>query len=247
MIALRTFRLGKHFGGIRAVSDVSLRFMQGERHAIIGPNGAGKTTLINLLTGVLRPSEGDVFLGDERITRLRPEERVKRGLARTFQINNLFPDLTVLQSVLLPICEHHGVATKAWRHLDACSAEIALAREILAKLNLRHIEGEPVRELAYGQQRLVEIALALACKPSILLLDEPAAGVPRGESEALFHAIASLPGEVTLLFIEHDIDLVFRFAQRITVLVSGAVLTEGTPHEIARDSRVRQVYLGNAP
>jgi branched-chain amino acid transport system ATP-binding protein len=246
-VALRTVDLGKHFGGIRAVNAVSLDFVQGERHAIIGPNGAGKTTLINLLTGVLRPSEGEVFLGEERITRLRPNARVRRGLARTFQINNLFPELTVLQSVLLPICERLGVATNAWRRLDACSAEIAAAREILTTLNLRQIEDEPVRELAYGQQRLVEIALALACKPSILMLDEPAAGVPRGESEALFRAIASLPGEVTVLFIEHDMDLVFRFAQRITVLVSGAVLTEGTPQEIARDSKVRQVYLGNAP
>ena len=245
-IALRTSGLGKHFGGIRAVNGVTLNFVQGERHAIIGPNGAGKTTLINLLTGVLRPSEGEVFLGEERITRLRPYERVRRGLARTFQINNLFPELTVLQSVLLPICERHGVATRAWRRLDACSAEIDAARDVLAALNLRHIADEPVRELAYGQQRLVEIALALACKPSILLLDEPAAGVPRGESEALFRAIAGLPGEVTVLFIEHDMDLVFRFAQRITVLVSGSILTEGTPQEIARDPNVKRVYLGSA-
>jgi ABC-type branched-subunit amino acid transport system ATPase component len=244
-VALRTSGLGKRFGGLRAVNAVSLNFMRGERHAIIGPNGAGKTTLINLLTGVLRPSEGEVFLGEERITRLRPEERVKRGLARTFQTNNLFPELTVLQSVLLPICERRGVATKAWRHLDACVAEIAMAREILTTLHLRHIEGERVRELAYGQQRLVEIALALACEPSILLLDEPAAGVPRSESEALFRAIAGLPGGVTVLFIEHDMDLVFRFAQRITVLVSGTILTEGTPQEIARDANVKQVYLGN--
>lgn len=246
-VALRTSGLSRRFGGILAVNAVSLNFMQGERHAIIGPNGAGKTTLINLLTGVLRPSEGDVFLGEERITRLHPDQRVKRGLARTFQINNLFPELTVLQSVLLPICEQRGVATKAWRRLDACFEEIAFAREILTALHLRDIEGEPVRELAYGQQRLVEIALALACRPRILLLDEPAAGVPQGESEALFRAIAGLPGGVTVLFIEHDMDLVFRFAQRITVLVSGAILAEGTPQEIARDANVKRVYLGNTP
>ena len=246
-VALRTSGLGKHFGGIRAVNAVSLDFMQGERHAIIGPNGAGKTTLINLLTGVLRPSEGDVFLGEERITRLRPDERVKRGLARTFQINSLFPELTVLQSVLLPICERRGVATRAWRRLDGCAGEIAAAREILNALNIGHLEGEPVRELAYGQQRLVEIALALACKPRILLLDEPAAGVPRGDSDALFRAIAGLPGGVTVLFIEHDMDIVFRFAQRITVLVAGAILMQGTPNEVARDPKVKQVYLGNTP
>jgi branched-chain amino acid transport system ATP-binding protein len=245
-IALRTSGLGKHFGGLRAVNAVSLNFTRGERHAIIGPNGAGKTTLVNLLTGVLRPSEGDVFLGDQRITRLRPDERVKRGLARTFQITSLFPELTVLQSVLLPICERSGAATKAWRRLDACSAEIAAAREILVTLHLGDVEDELVRELAYGQQRLIEIALALACKPRILLLDEPAAGVPRGESEALFRAIANLPGDVTVLFIEHDMDLVFRFAQRITVLVSGSVLTEGTPQEISSDAKVKQVYLGNS-
>ena len=244
--ALRTVGLSKHFGGLRAVNAVSLTLPQGQRHAIIGPNGAGKTSFINLLTGVLRPSAGEVFLSDERVTRLPVHQRVKRGLARTFQINNLFPELTVLQSVLLAVCEHRGVATNAWRPIARCADEIAAAREILRTLNLHHIEGEAVRELAYGQQRLVEIALALASRPRILLLDEPAAGVPKGESEALFRAIADLPGEVTVLLIEHDMDIVFRFAQRITVLVAGAILIEGTPQEIARDAQVKQVYLGNA-
>jgi branched-chain amino acid transport system ATP-binding protein len=243
--ALRTAGLGRHFGGIRAVNGVSLEFEKGERHAIIGPNGAGKTTLINLLTGVLRPTEGDVFLDGERVTGLRPDQRVKRGLARTFQINSLFPELTVLQSVLLAVCERHGVAINAWRRLERCAVEISAAREILEGLKLRAIEGEPVRELAYGQQRLVEIALALACRPRVLLLDEPAAGIPRGESEALFSAIAGLPGGVTVVFIEHDMDLVFRFAQRITVLVQGAVLTQGVPRDIAADAEVKRVYLGN--
>ena len=187
-----------------------------------------------------------MFLGEERVTRLSVHQRVKRGLARTFQINNLFPELTVLQSVLLAVCELRGVATNPWRPIAGCTEEIAAARAILRMLNLHHIEGETVRELAYGQQRLVEIALALACKPRILLLDEPAAGVPKGESAALFAAIAGLPAEVTVLLIEHDMDIVFRFAQRITVLVAGAILTEGTPQEIARDAQVKQVYLGNA-
>ena len=244
--ALRTVGLVKQFGGLRAVNAVSLTLEQGARHAVIGPNGAGKTSLINLLTGVLRPSAGDVFLGEERITRLSVHQRVKRGITRTFQINNLFPELTVLQSVLLAVCEERGVATNAWRPITGCTDEIAAARAILRTLNLHHLEGETVRELAYGQQRLVEIALALACKPRILLLDEPAAGVPKGESAALFGAIAGLPGEVTVLLIEHDMDIVFRFAERITVLVAGAVLTEGTPQEIARDAQVKQVYLGNA-
>ena len=244
--ALRTEGLVKQFGGLRAVNGVSLVLPQGQRHAVIGPNGAGKTSLINLLTGVLSPSAGEVFLGGERVTRLSIHQRVKRGLARTFQINNLFPELTVLQSVLLAVCEQRGAATDAWRPIAGCAQEIAAARAILRTLKLDRLEGETVRELAYGQQRLVEIALALACKPRILLLDEPAAGVPKGESEALFGAIAALPAEVTVLLIEHDMDIVFRFAERITVLVAGAILTEGTPREIAGDERVKQAYLVNA-
>ena len=245
-VALRTVGLVKQFGGLRAVNGVSLTLPQGQRHALIGPNGAGKTSLINLLSGALRPSAGEVFLGKERVTRLSVHQRVKRGLARTFQINNLFPELTVLQSVVLAVCEQRGVATNAWRPVTGCAEEIAAARAILRELKLDHIEGEAVKELAYGQQRLVEIALALACKPRILLLDEPAAGVPKGESAALFGAIAGLPGDVTVLLIEHDMDIVFRFAQRITVLVAGAILTEGTPQEIAHNAQVKQVYLGNA-
>jgi branched-chain amino acid transport system ATP-binding protein len=245
--ALRTTGLGKHFGGIRAVTDVSLALPQGARHAIIGPNGAGKTTLINLLTGMLAPSEGDVFLGEQRVTGLRPDQRVKRGLARTFQINNLFPDLTVLQSLLLAVCEQRDIAINPWRSLAGCADEIAAARAILRMLHLDAVEGGVVRELAYGQQRLVEIALALACRPRVLLLDEPAAGVPKSESEALFEAIAGLPGDITVLFIEHDMDIVFRFAERITVLVAGAILIEGVPADIARDPVVKQVYLGDKP
>lgn len=243
--ALRTSGLGKHFGGMRAVTDVSLSVPEGARHAIIGPNGAGKTTLINLLTGMLSPSEGDVYLGAERVTKLRPDQRVKRGLARTFQINNLFPDLTVVQSLLLAVCEQRGIAINPWRSLDGCAEEIASARAILRMLNLEAAETDVVRKLPYGQQRLVEIALALACRPRVLLLDEPAAGVPKSESEALFHAIAGLPGDITVVFIEHDMDIVFRFARRITVLVAGAILTEGTPAEIASDPVVKQVYLGD--
>ena len=245
--ALRTSGLGKHFGGLRAVTGVSLELERGARHAIIGPNGAGKTTLINLLTGMLAPSEGDVFLDGDRVTAMRPDQRVKRGLARTFQINNLFPDLTVLQSVLLAVCEQRGVGIDPWRPVWSRSTEIAAARTVLRMLHLDGAEDVVVRQLAYGDQRLVEIALALACNPRVLLLDEPAAGVPKRESQALFQAIAGLPDAVTVLFVEHDMDIVFRFAQRITVLVSGAVLTEGAPEDIARDPLVKQVYLGDRP
>jgi branched-chain amino acid transport system ATP-binding protein len=242
--ALRTQGLGKRFGTFRAAADVTLAFAPGARHAIIGPNGAGKTTLINLLTGATAASEGEVFLGDERITWLPQHQRVKRGITRTFQINTLFPDLTVLESVVLVVLERTGQAT-AWHRTVASEWQAAdEAMALLATLQLARDADTRTRNLPYGKQRLLEIALALATKPSILLLDEPAAGIPSGESAQLFSVIAGLPREVTIVFIEHDMDLVFRFAERITVLVGGRVLTEGTTQEIAADARVREVYLG---
>jgi branched-chain amino acid transport system ATP-binding protein len=245
--ALRTAGLSKRFGGLAAVSDVSLAIAQGARHALIGPNGAGKTTLINLLTGVLEPSAGDVFLDGERITPLPQHARVKRGLARTFQINTLFPGLTVLESVVLAILERKGVAARWLRPVASHREEIEEARALLATFKLERDAATRTTELAYGRQRLVEIALALATRPRILLLDEPAAGIPSAESVEVLGVIAALPEDVTVLFIEHDMGLVFRFAQRITVLVAGRVLTEGAPEEIARDERVRAVYLGKDP
>ena len=242
--ALRTAGLSKKFGGLAAVSDVSLALPVGARHALIGPNGAGKTTLINLLTGVLEPSAGDVFLNEERITPLRQHRRVKRGLTRTFQINTHFPGLTVLESVVLAVLERKGLAARWWRPVASYHEEIDEARALLATLKLERDAGMRTTELAYGRQRLVEIALALATRPKILLLDEPAAGIPSAESVEVLGVIAALPTDVTVLFIEHDMGLVFRFAQRITVLVAGRVLTEGAPDEIARDAQVRAVYLG---
>jgi branched-chain amino acid transport system ATP-binding protein len=244
--ALSTSGLSKHFGGFKANSDVSLSFPHGARHALIGPNGAGKTTLINLLTGALPPTSGDVFLGEARITSLAQHERVKRGMTRTFQINTLFAGLTVLESVVLAICERKGAAGVWFRTVATRRDEIGEAQALLATLRLSAEANTLTRDLPYGKQRLIEIALALATKPRILLLDEPAAGIPAGESTELFSAIAALPKDVTILFIEHDMELVFRFAERITVLVGGRVLTEGTPDEIARDPRVREVYLGEA-
>jgi branched-chain amino acid transport system ATP-binding protein len=243
---LRTARLAKQFGAIRACADVTLSFPRGTRHALIGPNGAGKTTLINLLTGALAPSSGDVFLGDARITALPQHERVRLGMTRTFQINTLFAGLTVLESVVLAICERKGRAGLWHRTVAKLGDEIAEAGALLDTLRLSAERDTLTRNLPYGKQRLVEIALALATKPHILLLDEPAAGIPAGESAELFGVIAALPKDVTILFIEHDMELVFRFAERITVLVGGAVLTEGTPAEIAADARVREVYLGEA-
>jgi branched-chain amino acid transport system ATP-binding protein len=244
--ALATSGLSKSFGAFRANSDVSLAFAHGIRHALIGPNGAGKTTLINLLTGALPPTAGDVFLGGERITALPQHQRVKRGMTRTFQINTLFSGLTVLESVTLAVCERKGRAG-IWHRTVARQREEA--EEGLALLETVRLVAEAhtlTRDLPYGKQRLVEIALALATRPRILLLDEPAAGIPSGESAELFAAIAALPRDVTILFIEHDMELVFRFAERITVLVGGKVLTEGAPAEIAADPRVREVYLGEA-
>ena len=244
--ALSTRGLSKAWGAFKANSEVSLSFAPGARHALIGPNGAGKTTFINLLTGVFPPTAGDVFLGDENITGLAQHTRVKRGITRTFQINTLFPGLTVLESVVLAIAERDGRAG-VWHRTVAQERDAAAeGRALLERLHLAADVGTLTRNLAYGKQRLVEIALALATRPSILLLDEPAAGIPAGESAELFGVIAELPRDVTIVFIEHDMELVFRFAERITVLVGGKVLTEGTPAEIAADPRVKEVYLGEA-
>ena len=242
--ALATRGLDKRFGSLVVASGIDLAVPIGARYALIGPNGAGKTTLINLVTGMLRPDAGQIFLGGEEVTRAAPASRVKRGLARTFQINALFPGLNPLEAVTLAVCERRGDAATWWRHLPAYRDAIDEAHRILGSLGLAADCYRPTRELAYGQQRLLEIALALATRPKVLLLDEPAAGVPRDESAALFGAIAGLGRDITVLFIEHDMDLVFRFASRIIVMVGGRVLAEGAPGEIAADERVREVYLG---
>jgi len=244
--ALATQGLMKSFGSLTVARNIDVTLPKGARHALIGPNGAGKTTLINLITGMLRPDGGRILLGDMDITALPPEERVKKGLVRTFQINTLFPDLTPLEAVTLAVLERRGVAAAAWRRPAAYKESVDEAFQILVSLRLGDACLRPARALAYGQQRLLEIALALATRPSVLLLDEPAAGVPRDESAELFAVIAALPQDVTVLFIEHDMNLVFKFATRIIVLVSGGVLMEGTPPEIASNPRVREVYLGGA-
>lgn len=241
---LRTEGLGKSWGAFAANSDISLTFAPGARHALIGPNGAGKTTFINLLTGALPPTAGRIWLGDEEITGLPQHARVRRGMTRTFQINTLFPGLTALESVVLAVAERSGAARIWSRTVASQRALVDEAMAVLTTLRMDDDADTETRQLPYGRQRLLEIALALAAKPSILLLDEPAAGIPAGESAELFAVIAALPRDMTIVFIEHDMDLVFRFAERITVLVGGRVLTEGTPGEIAADPRVREVYLG---
>jgi branched-chain amino acid transport system ATP-binding protein len=242
--ALATRALDKSFGSLVVAKNIEFVLPKGMRYALIGPNGAGKTTLINLMTGMLRPQAGQIFLEGEEISGLKPEQRVKRGLARTFQINTLFPSLTALEAVTLAVCERRGVAGTWWRRLPAYRDAVDEAHGILASLRLGADCYRVTRELAYGQQRLLEIALALATRPKVLLLDEPAAGVPHEESAELFEAIAGLSREISILFIEHDMNVVFRFASRIIVMVGGRVLLEGTPAEIAADPRVREVYLG---
>jgi branched-chain amino acid transport system ATP-binding protein len=243
---LRTEGLSKQWGAFKANSDVTLSFEPGARHALIGPNGAGKTTFINLLTGFFPPTSGKVFLGDEDITALPQHQRVKRGMTRTFQINTLFGGLTVLESVVLAISERKGLHFVWHKTVSQQRDEIDEAMGLLALLKLERDANTVTRSLPYGKQRLVEIALALATQPKVLLLDEPAAGIPSAESAELFDVIARLPRDVTIVFIEHDMGLVFRFAERITVMVGGKVLTEGTPAEIAADKRVKEVYLGEA-
>jgi branched-chain amino acid transport system ATP-binding protein len=244
--ALMASGLDKRFGSLVVASDIRFSLPPGERCALIGPNGAGKTTLINLLTGMMRPDAGEIRLGDEPITGLAPQQRVSRGLVRTFQINSLFPQLSVIEAVTLAVCERRGDSRNWWTRLSAHHDAVAEAHEIVASLFLGAVCHRPTRELAYGQQRLLEIAMALATRPHVLLLDEPAAGVPKEESSELFAALDSLSRDLTILFIEHDMNIVFRFAQRILVMVSGRILVEGTPSEIAANQRVREVYLGKA-
>ncbi|WP_368640707.1 ABC transporter ATP-binding protein [Castellaniella ginsengisoli] len=243
---LQTHGLVRRFGGFVATDHVDLSVAPGARHALIGPNGAGKTTLINLLTGYLEPSAGRVELMGRDVTRMPQHERVQQGLVRTFQINQLFMDMTVLESVALAVSERRGLGTRWWKPLAAQGEVIDEAAAILERLKLLPDAHETTRNLAYGRQRLIEIALALALQPKVLLLDEPAAGVPTGESQELFETIAQLPRDVTILLIEHDMNLVFRFAERISVLVSGALLLEDTPEVIAHHPRVKEVYLGEA-
>lgn len=243
-IALGTRGLSKAFGSLAVARDIAINLPVGARYALIGPNGAGKTTLINLMTGMLAPDAGQIFLGNEDITALGPQARVRRGLARTFQINTLFAGLNALEAVTLAVAERRGQAGRFWRGVGSYSETIEEAYEILRKLKLGDSCYQVTRELPYGRQRLLEIALALATRPKVLLLDEPAAGVPPEESGEVFEAVAGLSDDLTLLFIEHDMHVVFRFASHIIVLVGGAIFTEGTPAKISADPGVREVYLG---
>jgi ABC-type branched-subunit amino acid transport system ATPase component len=241
---LETRGLCKNFGALEVSRDVNFRLARGARQALIGPNGAGKTTFVNLLTGVLAPSRGRVILEGEDVTALAQAKRVKRGIARTFQINQLFRGLTVLENIGMVIAERDGYANNLWRAVGSKRVILDEALDYLDSLRLTDDALKLVRELPYGRQRLVEIGIALGLSPRVLLLDEPAAGVPSMESHRILEVLDTLPKDIAILIIEHDMDLVFRFAKRITVLAAGAVLMEGTPQEVAADARVRAVYLG---
>jgi ABC-type branched-subunit amino acid transport system ATPase component len=241
---LETRKLCKRFGALTVAENIDFRLEAGARHALIGPNGAGKTTFVNMLTGSLAPSSGRILLGGDDITESRQAARVKRGLGRTFQINTLFRSLPVLDNVALGIAERSGIAGRVWRPASSFREIRSESMELLDRLGMAGDAGQRVLDLPYGKQRLVEIAIALGLKPRVLLLDEPAAGVPSIESERILRVLDALPGDIAILIIEHDMDLVFRFAQRITVLVQGEVLVEGTPAEIAGNRRVHEVYLG---
>ena len=245
-VVLETRGLDKHFGGIVAANQVSLSIEKGARHALIGPNGAGKTTVVNLLTGVLKPTAGQILLDGNDITRLQPHERVRLGIARTFQINQLFGDLTPIETLGLAISERLGLGTDWWRIVGSKSSVTDEIIELIERFRLGDVMRERTAILPYGKQRLLEIALAIACKPRVLLLDEPAAGVPEDERHEILATVEALPKDVTVLLIEHDMDIIFSFADRISVLVNGALFVEGDPDQVARDPRVKAVYLGEA-
>jgi len=241
---LATENLEKRFGGIVATNNVSMKIEKGARHALIGPNGAGKTTIINLLTGVLAPTAGKIFLDGNEITGVSAHARVRLGIARTFQINQLFADLSPLETLGLAVSERLGSGHDWWRIVGSKSQIVEEVIALLEQFHLADVMNERTAILPYGKQRLLEIAVAIACKPRVLLLDEPAAGVPEDERHDILSTVAALPADVTVLLIEHDMDLVFSFADRISVLVNGALFVEGKPEEVARDPRVKAVYLG---
>jgi ABC-type branched-subunit amino acid transport system ATPase component len=243
---LETVGLTKRFGGIVAANEVSLKIEKGARHALIGPNGAGKTTVVNLLTGVLRPTSGQILLDGRDITEAQAHDRVRLGIARTFQINQLFGDLTPIEAIGLAVSERMGTGKQWWRLVGSKGDVVDDVAELIEQFGLADVMYHRTAILPYGKQRLLEIALAIACRPRVLLLDEPAAGVPEAERHEILAAVAALPKDVTVLLIEHDMDLVFSFADRISVLVNGALFVEGSPDAVARDPRVKAVYLGEA-
>lgn len=244
MSGLEVRNLCKSFHGLRVAQNINFELRPGARKALIGPNGAGKSTFANLITGIVAPTSGDIRFNGRNIGRVPEAGRVKLGIAKTFQITTLFRQLTVFENILLPLIERDGHGTRWFGRVQANRVMREEAGELLAAFDLGYLANRPVDTLAYGQQRLVELALTLALKPKVLILDEPAAGIPSSDSHLIHDAIERLPADLAVLLIEHDMDFVFSVANHIVVLVGGAILVEGTPEEISSDARVREVYLG---
>jgi branched-chain amino acid transport system ATP-binding protein len=237
--------LRKSFGGLAVTNDVSLSMAPGDRVALIGPNGAGKTTFVNLVTGNLHPDSGEVMLGGEAVTKIGANGRVKRGLVRSFQVTRLFQEMTPAEHVGLAILQREGRTGRMFGNFLAMPKVVAEISNLLGTLGLSDLMHRKVNEIAYGQQRLLEIAVATALKPKVLLLDEPAAGVPQSDTGRIEQALADLPADLAVLMIEHDMDLVFRFAKRVVVLAAGAIIFDGSPANVTKDARVREAYLGS--
>jgi branched-chain amino acid transport system ATP-binding protein len=242
---LEVQNLSKNFGGLQVSSDITMSLQAGARCALIGPNGAGKTTFVNLVTGVIPPSAGTIRLAGQDVTKLSAAERVRRGLIRSFQVARLFKSMTVREHLELAVLQRDRRTFRLFASVTRTPGLGDEVAELLAVMGLGAVAQTPVGSLAYGQQRLLEIALALAMKPKVLILDEPAAGVPHSESQRILDAIDRLPKDLAVLMIEHDMDLVFRFASSIIVLAQGKLLCSGTAQEIVADPRVREVYLGS--
>ncbi|KWV60045.1 MULTISPECIES: ABC transporter ATP-binding protein [Rhizobium] len=237
--------LKKSFGGLAVTNDVSLSMAPGDRVALIGPNGAGKTTFVNLVTGNLQPDSGDVRLAGETVTKVGANGRVKRGLVRSFQVTRLFLEMTSAEHVALAILQRQGRTGRMFGNFLAMPDVMDEVSELLSTLGIAHLMHRKVNEIAYGQQRLLEIAVAMALRPKVLLLDEPAAGVPQSDTGRIEQALADLPADLAVLMIEHDMDLVFRFAKRVVVLAAGTIIFDGSPADVTKDARVREAYLGS--
>jgi branched-chain amino acid transport system ATP-binding protein len=239
---LRVDAVSMAFGNFKALNNVSLNVKSGERRAVIGPNGAGKSTLFNTIAGQYRPTAGTIYLNGQDTTAFRPDQMWAHGLTRTFQRNQLFPGLTVWANVELACAAHRQTVLGLSRTpVGTMDADVA---DLLSRVHLTPLAGVEVKNLAYGEQRQLELALALAGKPKILLLDEPTAGMSPAETEAMLALMSALPRDITLLIVEHDMDVVFTLADTISVLHLGEVLALGTPEEIQRNEQVREVYMG---